>query len=227
MQAVNKGAAIVGVKGGSAVILGAEKRATAKLQDARTMKKLFKVDDHVVAAFAGLTADARILVNRARVECQSYRLGVEDAPSVEYVARWIAKLQQRYTQRGGVRPFGVTALVAGFDDGKPALFQTDPSGVCSAWKAAAAGKNEKFVREFLEKNYQPNLSDADAIRLCVKALLEVVDAGEGNVEVTVLGPDGKSTALSPEEISRIVKEIEKEKEDAEGAKQAQQQQSQR
>jgi 20S proteasome subunit alpha 4 len=73
---------------------------------------------------------------------------------VEYIARHIAGVQQvricpfflwtssewaffqSYTQSGGVRPFGIATLIAGFDpqDPTPRLYCTDPSGIHNAWK---------------------------------------------------------------------------------------------
>ena len=107
-----------------------------KLQDTRiTPSKICLVDHHVALAFAGLNADARILVDRARLEAQSHRLTVEDPVSIEYITKYVAGVQQRYTQAGGVRPFGIGTLIVGFDpNGKePKLYQTEPSGIYSAW----------------------------------------------------------------------------------------------
>lgn len=107
-----------------------------KLQDTRiTPSKIGLVDTHVCLAFAGLNADARILVDKARLEAQSHRLTVEDPVTIEYITKYVAGVQQRYTQSGGVRPFGISTLIVGFDknDQTPRLYQTEPSGIYSAW----------------------------------------------------------------------------------------------
>jgi hypothetical protein len=126
-----------------------------------------------------------VLVNKARIECQSYRLTVEDAPSVEYIARHIGTVQQKYTQRGGVRPFGISTLLGGVGgDGKPQLWSTDPSGTYSAWKAYAVGRNSKSLLELLEKAYVEGCSEEDGLKLAVRALLEVVESGAKSIEVS-------------------------------------------
>jgi 20S proteasome subunit alpha 4 len=107
-----------------------------KLQDTRiTPSKIGLVDTHVCLAFAGLNADARILIDKARLEAQSHRLTVEDPVTIEYITKYVAGVQQRYTQSGGVRPFGISTLIVGFDksDSEPRLYQTEPSGIYSAW----------------------------------------------------------------------------------------------
>eukprot|EP00835_Amoeboradix_gromovi_P004389 NODE_338_length_10654_cov_0.207295.p4 type:complete len:159 gc:universal NODE_338_length_10654_cov_0.207295:1997-2473(+) len=127
-EAVKKGNLVVGLKTKTIAILAVEKKSVLNLQNPRTIKKILFVDRHVACAFAGLSADARVLIDQARVEAQSYRLTLDDAPSTEYLAKHVAKIQQKYTQSGGKRPFGISALFIG-NDVEPKLYQTDPSVV--------------------------------------------------------------------------------------------------
>jgi len=211
LEAVRKGHTTVGVRGKDCVVLAVEKRATPKLQDARTIRKILAVDDNIVLAFSGLQADARVLVGKTRIECQSYRLNVEDAPTVDYVARFIARTQQKYTHRGGVRPFGISTLLAGWDNkGNPALYQTDPSGTYYAWKAVAIGNNSKSVVDFLEKKYvEKNIEEWDedaSVRLAIKAMLEVTEASGKNIEVVVVRKTNTKW-MTDDEIEPLVKEL--------------------
>ena len=151
-------------------------------------------------------------MNRARIECQSHRLTVEDPVSIEYISRFVAKVQQRYTQRGGRRPFGISTLIAGFDADKTAhLYQTDPAGTYTAWKAQAIGNNSKTLREFLEKHYDEysaaeEKNDAkddspdDMVRLAIHSLLEVVESGAKNIEVVLIRPDQPLYYLPEEKV---------------------------
>ena len=136
--------------------------------------------------------------------------------TVDHISRYIAGEQQKYTQRGGARPFGIATLIIGFDpDGTPQLYQTDPAGIFVSWKASAIGRNSKTVREFLEKHYTEELLDNkdETIKLAVKALLEVatVDESGKNVEVAVFERGQELRMLTDEELDAIVAQIEAEK----------------
>lgn len=108
---------------------------------------------------------------------------------IKFNPRYIAGLKQKYTQSNGRRPFGISCLIGGFDyDGQPHLYQTEPSGIYYEWKANATGRSAKTVREFLEKYYKPEdvNSEDGAVKLAIKALLEVAQSGQKNLEVAVM-----------------------------------------
>ncbi|WFD30571.1 proteasome endopeptidase complex [Malassezia sp. CBS 17886] len=204
----------VGIRGKDVVVLGVEKKSLQQLQDPRTVRKTAMLDDHICLGFAGLNADARVLIDKARVECQSHRLTVEDPVSVDFITRYIAGVQQKYTQSGGMRPFGISTLIIGFDpnDSVPRLYQTEPSGMYSAWKANAIGRSSKTVREFLEKNYKDDMGEPETIKLAVKSLLEIVQTGAKNIEIALMSGFGQVRVLELREIEEIVKTIETEQE---------------
>lgn len=211
LEAVRKGALAVGVRGTDAIVLGVEKKAVAKLQVAQTVRKIASIDETICLAFAGLTADARVLINKARIEGQSHRLTLDEPPSVEHMTRYVAGVQQKYTQSGGVRPFGISTLIVGFDPaGRPALYQTDPSGTYSAWKANAIGRNSKTVREFLEKSYSETVG-RDTLKLAVRALTEVVEGSSKNIELAVVERGAAPRFLSDSEVDELVAEVEADK----------------
>lgn len=204
-------------------MLAVEKKTVPKLQDPRTLKKIVQLDEHLFAGFAGLSADARILLGKARVECQSYRLTMEDGPTVEATARYIAEVQQQYTQKGGVRPFGLCCLVVGCEQemgGRPRLFLTEPSGLHSEWLGCAIGRGSKAVREFLEGKLKSQaeadqLTGEQVVKLAVEALLEVVQTGAQSMEIAVLSSAEPTNLrfMETTEIGVVVDQIEKERQE--------------
>lgn len=206
-EAVNKGSCTLGVRGADCVVLAVEKKAVPTLQDPRTVRKILNLDGKICFAFAGLTADARVLCNIARQELQVYRLNFGDDPSPEYTARFLARMQQKYTHKGGRRPFGIGTLIAGFDtDKKPQLYQTDPNGTYTGWKAAALGMNHKTPLDYLEKNYKEGLDCLATKKLAIKALLEICEANKDNIEVMVITKEGNSL-MSDAELEPLLKEL--------------------
>jgi 20S proteasome subunit alpha 4 len=212
-EAVKKGSSVIAIKGKDCVVLGVEKKSMETLQDERTVRKIFNIDEHVMLGFAGLTADARVLIDAARVECQNHRLNLEDPVTVGYIARFIANTKQRYTQSPGRRPFGLSLLIGGFDyDGTPRLFKTEPSGAYYEYLASSTGRGEKPIREYLEEHYTDNnIKDEDSVlKLVIRSLSQVVQSGAQNIEISVM-KIGKTRKLGLEEVEALLKVVEDER----------------
>ncbi len=182
-EAVKKGLTALGIKARDGVVLSAERRLRNRLAEEFSIEKIFQIDEHVGAAASGLIADARVLIENARIEAQINRLRYDEPASVQSIARHIGDLKQLYTQHGGVRPFGARLLIGGVDRDGPHLFETDPSGVVAAYKAQAIGGGAPTVLEFLEKEYGDKMSLEEAVLLAFRALKLVI---EGELEPTKL-----------------------------------------
>ncbi|MCX6777865.1 MAG: archaeal proteasome endopeptidase complex subunit alpha [Candidatus Micrarchaeota archaeon] len=169
-EAVRRGATAVGVVSADGVVLVASKNVGSALLVSESMRKIFKIDEHIAATASGLVADARRLVETARLEAQKHKLAYNEEISVEVVAKELCDLMQLYTQYGGIRPFGVSLLIAGVDSGEPKLFEAEPSGALTGYKADAIGSGKKEADEFFEKEYKPGMLLDDAVILALKAI---------------------------------------------------------
>jgi proteasome alpha subunit len=152
-QAVKRGNTVVGLVTGEGVVLGATK-SSAPLGVSATPKKIFEIDNHIGAVSSGLLADARNLIEAARVKSQVNTLTYGEPISVSSITKFIADQKHMVTQYAGVRPYGVGLLIGGFDNVGPALFETDPSGTMIEWKAQAIGKGAEKAKKVLKQAYR-------------------------------------------------------------------------
>ena len=210
-ETVKRGATVLGIACPDGVVLAAEERATSKLQDPTFMWKIFQIDEHVGAAVAGLSCDAHILVDQARVYAQSNRLLYDEPIDVEILTRRIGEIKQLYTQHAGVRPFGISMLFGGLDRKGSRLFWTDPSGAFLAYKAWAIGAGGDAANEILEADYKETMTLDDAVVLALKCMSKVLedklDAQKIRI-ATVSAATKKFGKLSQEDVDKYIKRLE-------------------
>lgn len=212
-EAVKRGTTSLGIKYKDGVVLAVDKRITSRLVEADSIEKIFQIDENIGASTCGLVADARVLVDRARVEAQSNRLLYNEPIDIEILAKKICDFKQLYTQHGGVRPFGLALLIAGVNGDKPRLFETDPSGALMEYKATAIGSGRNTAMEIFEAKYKDGLSREDAIEMALGIMYEVTERklSESTIEMALIELPGKEfRKLSPEEVKDHVAKVIKE-----------------
>jgi 20S proteasome subunit alpha 3 len=184
MTAIGHAGAAVGVLSSEGVVLAAEKKTSSKLLDTtKRSEKMYVIDSHITCAVAGITADANILVNQARLAAQRYMYAYQEPIPVEYLLQLICDTKQTYTQWGGLRPFGVSFLFAGWDRHHGfQLYQSDPSGNYGGWKATAIGANSTAASSILKSDYKDDIDMDGALGLAIKVLTKTMDS-------TTLSPD--------------------------------------
>jgi proteasome alpha subunit len=175
-KTVRQGSTAIGIVCQDGVILVADKRIVDPLIVTDSVEKISKIDNHIAATAAGILSDARVLIERAQVKSQQHRVTYDSQIDTLSIVKDICNLKQICTQSGGLRPFGVSVLLAGIDETGARLYQTDPTGIYFEYKATSIGEGEAEVDEILHKHYRDDITMEDGLKLAVKALAKVLGA---------------------------------------------------
>jgi len=172
-KTVRLGSASIGFSCKDGVIIIADRRTRDKLIVEDSANKVFEVDNHIMASAAGILSDARVLIERAQVISQQHRVTYDTAIDVESVIKEMANIKQASTQYGGLRPFGVSIMLAGITGEKPKLYVSDVTGNYYEYKASAIGENDEKIKEMLREEYKEGTVD-DNIRLGLKIFKKIL-----------------------------------------------------
>lgn len=209
-EAVKRGTTSLGVKSTEGVVLVVDKRPTSKLVEPKSIEKIFKIDEHIGAATSGLVADARNLIEKARMEAQINRITYNEPIRVESLAKKICDMKQMYTQHGGVRPFGSALIIGGVNDTGVRLFETDPSGALIEYKATAIGSGRSVAMDEFEKKYREDMNLDQAMELALDAVYEATEGKTTaeSVEIAVIEAEThKFRKLTDDDIVEHVEEL--------------------
>ncbi len=209
MELVNRGATILGIRGSEGAVLGAEETVDP-LEETGFSWKIFKLDNHVAAAIVGLSSDARVLIDQARIYAQSNKLTYDEPIDVEVVTKRICDIKQLYTQHAGVRPFGVSMVFGGVDKTGSNVFGTHPSGTYRGYKARAEGAGRETVNKILREEYREEVKLEDTVKLAVKCLAKALEARQlpPRIKIAVISSATKKMEMLQEDrIGEFLKEL--------------------
>lgn len=208
-KTVRLGNTAIGMVCSDGVVLVTDKRIVDKLVVPEAIEKIWQIDDHLMATAAGILSDARILVERAQEKATGYRVTYDSPIDILSIVKDICNLKQYCTQSGGLRPFGVSLLIAGIDESGLKLFQTDPTGLFYQYKAVVIGEGESEVEAILHKEYKESMTTEQGLRLCIEALKKSIDGKDFSVERIDVGVIDQKTKemrkLTTEEIQKLLK----------------------
>ena len=171
-KTIRLGSASVGIVCKDSVVIVSDRRKKDKLIIEESANKINEIDDHIICVSAGISSDARVLIDKARLLAQQHRMTYDSAPSTESIVRDIADVKQQFTQYGGARPFGVSMMFAGIN-GEPVLYTTDITGNYLRFKANAIGENDEKIRKLLRDKYKKGLSSREGVKLALDIFREV------------------------------------------------------
>ncbi|KAK3677706.1 putative proteasome subunit alpha type-7 [Recurvomyces mirabilis] len=178
VKAVENGGTAIGIRCKDGVVLGLEKLVSSKLLKKDANKRISTVDRNMGVVYSGLQPDGKHFVSRARDEASSWRSTYKAPIPVSSLANRMGSYVQAYTLYNSVRPFGITAIIGGYDaetelsvdgavgsgpksgsggktkgakEGGPYLYMIEPSGTYWGYYGAASGKGRQAAKSELEK----------------------------------------------------------------------------
>lgn len=180
-KTVKQGSTAIGIVCSDGVVFVTDKRIVDPLVVPESVEKIFQIDDHMGATASGILSDARVLIERAQLKAQQYRVTFDSPVDILTIVKDLSDLKQLTTQSGGFRPFGVSILIAGVDVDGVKLYQTDPTGIFFQYRATVIGEGEQEVEEILHKEYKPEITIKEGMKLALRALKKFL-ANEINCE---------------------------------------------
>lgn len=192
IETVKRGTLAIGIATKQGVIMAVEEKPRT-LQTSDVTQKIFQVDYHIGVAAAGYIPDARVQVDGARFFSQGNRMTYDESVEVATVAKHLADQAHQFTQYGGVRPNGVSMIIAGIDQKGESIYVTDPSGTYIQFAAVAIGAGSDDVNAFLEKHYKDDLSLKDAASLAIAAINLKAESKDGvnNIKMAKITTESK------------------------------------
>ena len=209
-KTVRQGSTAIGMVCQDGVLLLADKRIVDSLVVPESVEKIWQIDEHIGATASGILSDARVLIERAQLRAQQNKVTYDSPIDVISVVKEIANLKQICTQSGGLRPFGVSVLIAGIDNGVPKLFETDPTGIYFEYKASVIGEEEVDIEEMLQKEYKPEMTIEEGLKLCLAALKKSLGEGFSADRIDaayIKTKDKKYKKWSKEALLRIIADV--------------------
>lgn len=210
MEAIKLGSTAVGLKTKRGIILAVEKRITSPLLEPSSVEKIMEIDEHVGCAMSGLIADARTLVEHARVETQNHRFSYGEPMSTESTTQALCDLALRFgegDEDSMSRPFGVSLLIAGHDENGPCLYYTDPSGTFWQCDAKSIGSGVEAADIALKEQYSKDMTLEEAETLALSILKQVMEdkVTANNVDIASVAPTYH--LYTPAEVEAVISRL--------------------
>jgi 20S proteasome subunit alpha 5 len=216
IEAIKLGSTAVGIQTSEGVVLAVEKRLSSTLLEPSSVEKIMEIDEHLGCAMSGLTADARTMIEHARVETQWHRFTYNEPMTVESCTQSVCNLALRFGEgdededSGMSRPFGVALLIAGVDERGPSLYCCDPSGTFIRYEAKAVGAASEGAQTTLQEEYHKQMTMEEAEILALTILKQVMETkiNSTNVEIgsiTVKNPKFKT--YEKDQLEEIIKKL--------------------